>query len=211
MLKFLLSIINLVIFKKKKIILIDMDETLNVLQEKWIEVYNERYNDSLTRDQWVSWDIHTIIKPECGIKIYDMLREPGFFRHLKINGTAQYVTEWLSQYYNIYVPTSYSDIPETCLDKVEWIRENFPHISPKNIIFINDKWLLRADIMIDDGPHNIQTFKGQKLLIDAPYNKHINQRIPRFNSWDEIYFWFLRNESWYIKLCQYLIKNDRIK
>ncbi len=169
---------------------IDLDSTLNCLDEYWIcNRYNKDYNDNLTRENMIRWEVDTYVKPECGIKIYDYLLEPKFFRNLDVKSYAQEVTRWLSEYFNLFIVTAYH--PKTCLDKAEWLEEHFPHISQKNIIFCNSKGLIHTKYLVDDGSHNIIDFhnsnkSGLPIVFDAPWNRHLGNSFVRANNWLDI-------------------------
>jgi 5'-nucleotidase len=175
--------------KLRKIISLDLDSTLNTLDTEWFSIYNKDYNDNLTREDIVRWETHTIVKPECGNKIYDYLLTPKFFRNLGIKPHAKEVTEWLSQYFDLYIVTAYH--PKTCLDKAEWVEHYLPHIPIKNIIFCNFKGLIHTDYLIDDGGHNILDFSennksGLPIVFDAPWNKYLENKFIRVYDWLEI-------------------------
>ncbi len=63
--------------KKRKKIGIDLDSTLNNLNDVWLDRYNKDYNDDIKHFE--KWDATYNLKPECSVKIYDYLKEPGFF------------------------------------------------------------------------------------------------------------------------------------
>ena len=162
---------------------IDLDTTLNTLNDDWIKLYNEDFNDNLTSQDFTDWDMTKFVKPECGKLIYDYLKIPGFFRNLGVQQNAQQVTEWMAKEFDLYIATAY--VPEACLDKCKWVDEHFPHIGSSKVIFINDKNKLNADYLIDDGPHNIEAFKGIGMIFDQPYNRHIEGKL-RVYDWLEI-------------------------
>jgi len=174
----------------RKTISIDLDSTLNCLDKRWIEeLYNKEYNDNLTREDMICWECHTYVKPECGMKIYDYLLQPNFFRTLDIKPYSQEVTKWLSEYFDLYIVTAYH--PKTCVDKAGWIEEYFPHIPIKNIIFCNHKGLIHTDILIDDGGHNILDFhetnkSGLPIIFDAPWNRYLENQFIREYNWLDI-------------------------
>ena len=134
-------------------IAIDLDTTLNTLNEDWIKLYNEDFNDNITAADFTDWDMTKFIKPECGKLIYDYLKIPGFFRNLGVQPYAQDVTEWMAKEFDLFIASAY--VPEACADKCKWVDEHFPHIGSNKVVFINDKSKLNADYLIDDGPHNI--------------------------------------------------------
>lgn len=173
---------------QKKKLGIDLDTTLNNLNEVWLKRYNEDYNDNLT--EWKGWDIHNYIKSECGYKIYDYLKEPGFFYNLQIRENSNEVVDFLIEHFDVYIASAY--VAEACLDKVNWILKYLPNIKKENIIFINDKSLLKFDFLIDDGPHNIETFSPLKeaIVYDMPYNRYLEydefRPYPRVKNWLDI-------------------------
>lgn len=171
---------------KRKKIGIDLDSTLNNLNEVWIERYNKDYCDNLTQEDIVKWEINEIVKPECGENIFEYLHEPNFFYNLNIKDDAKETVDFLAKNYELYIVTAYS--PDTCLDKSNWIKKHKLNIDDKNIIFINNKGLLDLDYLIDDGPHNFDNFSGNGLLFDMPYNKHIksNKKLKRVETWTEV-------------------------
>lgn len=167
---------------KKQTLGIDLDSTLNNLDEVWLKLYNHDYNDNLT--DWNNWNINEIVKRECGEKIFDYLRIPGFFYSLDIRPNAISVIDKLIEKFDIYIVTAY--IPETCVDKTNWIKKYLPKIKPENIIFCNNKGLLNLDYLIDDGPHNIECFKQKGILYNMPYNSYLGDKYTRVNNWLEI-------------------------
>lgn len=171
----------------KKKIGIDLDSTLNNLEEIWMDRYNKDYpNKKIKLKDWVSWDVHTLVDPKCGQKIYEYLHEPKFFYNLDIKPKAKEVVEFLSENYELYIVTAYTS--DTCKDKTDWIKKQKLKINDKNIIFINNKSLLNLDYLIDDGPHNFTNFGGMGIVFDMPYNKHLkdNSNIKRVKTWADI-------------------------
>lgn len=173
----------------KKSIAIDLDDTLNTLVDNWIRLYNKDYDDNLKKENITNWDIASFTKPECGKKLFDYTLQPNFFKSLGIKPHAKEVTKWLSEYLNLYIVTAYH--PKTCLDKAEWLEEHFPHIPQKNIVFCNNKGLIKADFMIDDGGHNITDFyntnkSSTPIVFDAPWNRYLGNQFVRAMDWLEI-------------------------
>lgn len=176
--------------EKRKKIGIDLDVVLNNLHDVWLDRYSIDYNDNVKVQDMDVWDIVSIVKPECGEKIFEYLREPDFFFNLDIVEGAKQVIEFLAEHYDLYVVTAY--IPETCFDKVRWIRKNELAIRDENIIFINNKSLVDLDYLIDDGPHNFKNLKCTGLIFDMPYNRDmiLKSNLHRVNDWFEIKEYF---------------------
>ena len=168
---------------RKPLIAVDLDGVLNNLNEVWLNRYNKDYNDNLTLNDWKSWDISKLVKPECGYKFLGYLREPGFFSSKSLSPIpfAQEVTQRLLRYYDIKVVTAY--IPEACYDKCEFINTYYPWIGSDNVVFCNDKSIINAEWLIDDGPHNHDTFRGRGIVFDYEYSKNTHPELYHVTSW----------------------------
>jgi len=55
----------------------------------------------------------------------------------------------------------------------------------KQFVFCGRKSVVHGDYMIDDLPHNLETFNGEKLLYTAPHNMQFNH-FKRVNGWKEV-------------------------
>jgi len=183
---------------RKKRILIDLDDTLNRLVTKWLSVYNKEFNDSLCKEDILSWDIVSYVKPEAKDHFFKYVVEPDFFLDMDVQPNAIEVTKKLAENYELFVVTAYS--PEACLSKHRWLRENFPHIPEQNILFCKSKGIIRADFMIDDGLHNIEDFvkanpNGIPIVFDAPWNRNVGGKYVRAKDWQEVWEWFFEFEN----------------
>lgn len=172
-----------------KTIALDLDSVLNNLEYKWMLTdYNNEYNDNLQLEDLIDWDVSKVVKPECGEKIYDFLARPSYFFNLSPKPMSQETTKELVKKYEIYIVTAYS--PFAVLDKVNWLALHFPHIKQKNIIFCNSKGLIKTNILIDDGGHNILDYHNNggnnPIVFDRPWNRHLPNTFKRCKNWQEI-------------------------
>lgn len=170
----------------RKVIAIDQDQVLADLLSGWLDKYNQLYNDDLKPDDIKSWRLSDYVKDNCGNYVYKLLEDYDLFRNLPVIEHSQYVVERLNYRHDVYITTSATSIKGSLAAKVEWINEHFPFIPDSNIVLCGDKSIIHADIMIDDGIHNLRKFKGErKLLFDAPHNRN-NNEFERVNNWLEI-------------------------
>jgi 5'(3')-deoxyribonucleotidase len=167
---------------------VDLDSTLNNLEEVWLARYNADYGDALTVKDMSNWDVTTYVKPECGKKMYDYLKEPGFFRNLDIKPMAKPVMEYLWNHFEVYIVSS--SHPKVVGDKWDWIEHYLPFIPAKNFVPLHEKDLFKMDYLIDDGPHNIEAFSGTGILMDAAYNQHLKERYVRCYNWRDVFSYF---------------------
>jgi len=167
---------------------VDLDSTLNNLEEVWLERYNQDYNDKLTVNDMIDWDPTKYVKPECGKKIFDYFREPGFFRNLDIKPGAKDVMHFLWKHFEVYIVSS--SHPKVVGDKWDWIEEHLPFIPYKNFVPLQEKELFKMNYLIDDGPHNFEKFDGTAILFDMPHNRHVMNRYIRVNHWLQVKHYF---------------------
>jgi len=169
---------------------VDLDSTLSDFLPYWINKYNINYQDNLIASNITKWETHTFTKPECGTKIYDILLDRGFFRHVPVLPKSQLAIEWLSNFddVEIYVATAYH--PYVCKDKADWLADFYPTIDQKNIIFCNNKSLLDLDYLWDDAIHNGEGFKGKFLLMDYPHNQSCGDKYTRVKDGQEVIKFF---------------------
>lgn len=169
------------------IILMDMDEVLFDMIEDWLYLYNLKFNDTLTKEQILHWDTYRFVKEECGLEIYSLLKHEGLFRNLKPAKYAQEVVQRLMDNgFDIRVvsdsPNGYSYCSgyaskgNPADDKRQALKEHFPMINQKNVIFASEKWYVYGDVMVDDKPSTFETFRNlnrNAILVDQPYNQEI--------------------------------------
>ena len=167
--------------ERKLTIAVDLDSTLNNLNHVWIVRYNQMYDDTL--NCFNEWNVVNCVKPECGNRIFDILGAKDFFYNLGMQSGADEVMEKLCTEHNVHIVTAYT--ANTCVDKVRWVQKYLPFFDIKNIVFCNNKRLFNADVLIDDAPHNIESFPNTTICFDMPYNKEVKSDYRAF-SWIDI-------------------------
>lgn len=177
----------------KPIILTDLDQTLSGdFHQIWLDLYNKDYGDNMTENDISTWDLHTIVKPECGEKIFDYLKMDGLFDEMvSPMEDSVAITKFLTNYFEIFVVSSC--IPETVVPKAKFLKKHFLHIPEKHFIPCSHKFLIKGDYLIDDYHENLRYFDGNKILMNAPYNQNIDfeNEVVRVNNWLDIYSYFL--------------------
>lgn len=166
-----------------------MDDVMTHHVEKLVSVYNREVmeagiNHVLNMEDIKSWNISKYVVPEFKDKISEYFTRTGWFRYIKPRKDAQEVLERLCVDNEVHIVTAF--VSEACIDKTGYIKEHFPFINAKNLIFCNNKHLIRADVLIDDGLHNIENFKGRPIVFDKPWNRCCDGRIARCHDWYEV-------------------------
>lgn len=166
----------------KKVLVVDMDDVLAELVPKWVAAVNEGERESVSPADVVSWDIDSYFK--CGKKVYEYLTY-DLYRNLPVSPDSVDVLRKLQGKFDVYVVTSATAYTESLVAKVEWLEEHFPFIDRSHIVLCGNKNIIKADVMIDDGVHNLESFDGTHLLFDAPHNRN-NRNFTRVYSWKQI-------------------------
>jgi 5'(3')-deoxyribonucleotidase len=167
-------------------LLIDLDGVCADVYTPWLAAYNLEYNDSLTEADINVWELSALVKPECGEKIQEYLNLPRLFAKLDMYPNADAVLKRLQDAgHEIVFVTACPEIAETAyFDKLCWVREKFPFVPRKNFISTSSKFMVRGDLMLDDGEHNINAFPGITVAMDKPWNR-LAKATYRVGNWLE--------------------------
>lgn len=174
---------------KKLTILVDMDDTIEALLDAWIEWMNAKHGCSTVREDITSWDMTKAFPGVEPKAVYAPLDEPEFWDSVKpIPGASETLQKWIARGHSVYVVTAtpYTNVrpkAERCLFKL------FPFLTWSNVIIIDHKQLLRGDVLIDDGLHNLEGGAYEKILVTAPYNRPYpaeENGMLRVSCWKEI-------------------------
>lgn len=164
-------------------IAIDLDSTLNNLLDVWLEDYNRVYGDALTPSHITTWDTHDHVKPECGTKVYHLLTGDLIKRTRPVRHSVAVTRDMAAVGYTLVVVSSVGR--GTYDAKREWLKEYFPHIP--HFIATHSKGLVRCDVLIDDGVHNLEDAQRagiRAICFNQPYNQ--SWQGERVYSWLDI-------------------------
>jgi len=143
----------------RKIILLDSDQVLAEFTKHWVEIYNDRYDDNLSEQEFASdfGGVADKVKPEVGDKVYDLTKESGFFEYLELVDGAKDGVAKLSEKNDVYIVSAYATDPETAKGKVIWYEKNFPNIiEDEKLILCKPKFLVYGDVLVDDSVDNLK-------------------------------------------------------
>ena len=140
-------------------ILVDMDDTIEQLLKEWIRSVNEKFGRAATVDEVTSWNVAAVY--------------PGL--------------SWEDVYMvTVVTATYFESVPEKMRDL---LFKYFPFLSWDQVIITSRKQLIKGDVLIDDGIHNLEGGDYAKILVTAPHNKDYDAEangMIRVNNWDEI-------------------------
>ena len=179
-------------------VIVDMDEVLAQFVQKVLDRWNAENGTSFTHDQIDMWHMEETLGPKSWGKIDGWCGEKGFFRSLDpVPGAVAGFRSLMEAGHDVIVATAVVKTADNCYDdKRAWMRDHFPDWSLKNLIAVSRKGMLRGDILIDDGEHNIKDWTEEgpvngAILFDAPWNRDVpsvvnRKYVRRAHGWDEI-------------------------
>lgn len=157
-------------------VFVDVDGVAADLETAWLARYNEAYMDDLRPEDLGGWRMDDKVKPECGTKIYDYLEDPDLYDEVEpVEGALEGVDQLRRRGLHVVFATSSPN--GSAGAKLRWLLKHgfLPAIrvgsTHPDYIEIHSKGLLRGDILIDDGPHNIQAFNGYAILFERFHNR----------------------------------------
>jgi len=165
----------------KKTILVDMDGVLADVYSRFFVLHEQESNQLLTVN-----DIAGKLEEEAFPNQRKWVSEPGFFRSLPVMPGSVDGLKNLNRQYDIIVVSLATEFPNSLTDKILWLKDHYPFITFRQIVFCGNKSIIRADIMIDDHPKNLDHFEGETLMFTQPHNMLMKTKHERIGSWAAI-------------------------
>lgn len=176
----------------KKVILVDMDDVIENLVEAWIKEIDRRHGYHRDSEDITAWDMYKFYPDLEPNYIYEILDDPEFWKTVEPKKDAMEYIPKLQEYFEIYIVTAglYLSI-EAKISNI--IYKYFPTIDNDHIIICHNKQMIKGDVIIDDGIHNLIGHDAIKLLYDTPHNREedLPDDIYRVHNWEEIYNWLM--------------------
>lgn len=168
----------------------DMDDTLTHLVTPLIQYLNNRYGTHVNPYKELHWDMKVQYPDLTYEQIFEPLFEKEFWKHVTpMTGAVGVVRKLIDEGFQFYVVTSthYRSLADKLPDV---LFKYFPFIDRHNVITTYNKQMIRCNVLIDDGTHNIiGPYVG--LLMDAQHNKSFKEdnypSVTRVYNWDEVY------------------------
>lgn len=160
------------------IIGVDVDGVVADLNTEWLRRINAAQLTTYSVEDITEWDMKCVSRD--GYDVYQHLRDPDLYDHVRpYRGALEAIEVLRDVGHRVVFVTSCSvgkyDAKERWLVRHGFLPDHYvqPDFYPAN-----DKSLIRADVLIDDAPHNLETFPGERILIDQPHNRG-DFRFPR--------------------------------
>lgn len=167
-----------------KILAVDVDGVLADVHTTWLARYNHDYHDNLTKEQWTTWNIEKLVKPECGKKIFKYIEDPSIYDDtLPIDGALERINVLKRSYRVIFVTTSTLGASGK---KFLWLKQHGFLTKQEDYVECKDKSLVYSQYLIDDDIKNI--------VKPVPYDNRIN--ILFTEPWNKDFMWVYRMDDW---------------
>lgn len=147
----------------------DVDDVCLDLIGEWLRRYNLAWGDSLRPEDIKSWMISSHTKPECGLKILELLREPDLYDCVQPIAGALEMVEEVREFADIMFVTSCEDV--TMESKYRNLKRNSFIRGMDEYAPIRKKHKVMVDVLVDDGMHNVDAFPGKSILVTRPHNQ----------------------------------------
>jgi 5'(3')-deoxyribonucleotidase len=174
--------------KRRLTILVDIDDVLNNLLERWVDTLNDRYETNVRAEDVKTWDIHTAFPSLDVWNVYEPLEEHSFWRGMEVKpGSEEGIKRLLFEdghVVKIVTATNYS----VARTKIEWLLDIFPFYS-EDVIIAYKKQMIRGDVLVDNAVHNLEGGSYEKLLFTSPPNQSYDagaNGMRRVNNWEEV-------------------------
>jgi 5'-nucleotidase len=165
-------------------LIVDMDDVLADATGQFITFYEREFGVRVTRESLNHQDEgHGFPAHHDRVKQYPF--QDNFFRTMQVKEDSQAVLKALNAKYEVFIVSSAMEFPQSLSEKLAWLKEHFSFLTWKQIVFCGSKAVVYGDYMIDDLPHNLERFKGEKFLFTAPHNLQFNH-FKRLNTWKEV-------------------------
>lgn len=171
------------------VVAVDVDEVIADLLGPWLRRYNAKYDDALLPEDLKEWKMAPGLKPECGDDIFSLLDASLYDEVLPIPGARTAIYEMLSSGHRVIYVTSC--LAGTADAKLAWLKRwrFLPNERQSRDFYASsDKSLINADVLFDDGIHNVEAFPRPAVLVEQPQNRLVpcwRPRIRALSEWRE--------------------------
>lgn len=122
---------------------------------------------------------------------FEIVSREGFFRNLPwMDADCHDVIAGLHKQYDVYIVTAAMNYPPCVVEKIDWLQENLPMISPSHYVFCGKKGIIYTDYLLDDNIDKHKGFRGTGLCYHTKVNQHREISEPRLHSWQEVGAYF---------------------
>ena len=172
------------------IVISDIDNCLNNLTEKAVELYNTRSGKNIKLTDLTTYKFGECLSQEDADGLCRLFKERELWDSLiPTDGAYDALKTIVNNGHDVYLATATD--PVNFAWKCEWIQKHFDFFPIKNIIRIHDKHLLQCDVMIDDCVDNLTSSFCERIVFNHPWNENNKDSlydIRRAYNWNDIIY-----------------------
>lgn len=189
--------------RKRKRVLVDLDNITVDLTKKWLDLYNRDFGDTLTVADITSWHIANHVK--CSQEeMHEYLYSDRFFLDVEpMPGAIEALKEIHDAVdaegkprFHLLIVSAPSHPGNSATDKITWVRERMPWFNKRDISLMHHKHMLDGDWLVDDSPDNIRAYRAERptakiATIAYPFNREVRQLCDVFaeSYWQSAQAW----------------------
>lgn len=170
-------------------LLIDQDEILCYWSARVLELWNKAHPDKQVANV-STWDTNGFLgHPEAMYFSRAQMLKPEFWANLEpVPGATMGMKQLLEDGHDVMIATQVlPDVGGPAYDgKLQWIRKHMPFFPIDHFYAVRHKSNLKADILFDDAPHQLQAFQkagGLAVAMHYEWNKKVD--CLRVSNWAE--------------------------
>ncbi len=171
------------------IILVGLDDTIESMLHVWIDRVNKKYGTNVVHEDITNWDISKAFDGLTWKQVYGTALEEDFWEGVELlPGAEEGLKHFIEKGHEVYIVTA-TPYQSVSIKIKEILGRCLPFISWSNVIITSRKQMIKGDVLIDDGPHNLEGGSYAKILVDAPYNREYDAEghgMIRVHNWKEI-------------------------
>ena len=178
-----------------KKVLVDLDDVLAL--NGYLNLLNKFLGTNYKIEEFDNYYLESILNSEQLKNYREYFNKNNVYDHSEIAPYSYATLMRLMAEYEVYICSSYyseldgalpyNEIPKKC----EFLIKNYPFLTRKNFMFVNDKTMIYADVKIDDRIENLENAET-KLLFTTHHNKDISryelekQGVIRLKNWKDV-------------------------
>jgi Uncharacterized protein conserved in bacteria len=151
-------------------VIFDMDDVLADFMPCVLPLLNAMFNRNYAVEDITNWNLKTYY----GDNVNDIFNTKGLFYDLKPKKDVlkEFPKIYNNELFDVWIVTACTST-EGYLEKIQWMAKYFPDFPINRIIPCNEKDTVWADVIVDDGLHNLKDFEliGEPVVYDMPHNK----------------------------------------
>ena len=167
-----------------------MDDVLENLSVAWVDYLNRKYGTDVNAEDITDWSVDKFFPSLSKRQVYGALIDEALWKTVRPMNKAQETLQALiHDGHEIYVVTN-SHYRALTAKMEDVLFTFFPFLSWDQVIITKNKQMIRGDVLIDDGIHNLVGGDYIKVLMDRPHNRAFDAEAAgmyRVSGWEEIY------------------------